>query len=74
MMKVIDTDACVKAVFDQMAKKGMSIKELAYKLGLTVSSIYSWRRAGRMPSLDNLLAMSEIFGVELTELIKTKEV
>lgn len=73
-MKVIDTDASVKTIFDLMAKKGITIKELAFKLCLTIGGVYSWRKAGRMPSLDNLLAISEIFGVELTELIKTKEV
>lgn len=73
-MQVIDTDASVKTIFDQMAKNGTTVKEIAYKLGLSPCGVYAWRRAGRMPSLDNLLAISEIFGVELTELIKTKEV
>ena len=44
-------------------KNRLNQKELGDKLGIGVSSISMWEAEKREPSLDNLIALSELFGV-----------
>ncbi|CAJ1178792.1 hypothetical protein FD33_GL002083 [Companilactobacillus paralimentarius DSM 13238 = JCM 10415] len=48
----------------------MSQNELAEKLHLTRQSISKWENGTTLPSFANVIAISEIFGVSLDELIK----
>ena len=59
---------------DQLQKQRklhhMSQNELAEKLHLTRQSISKWENGTTLPSFANVIAISEIFGVSLDELIK----
>lgn len=48
----------------------MSQNELAEKLHLTRQSISKWENGTMLPSFANVIAISELFGVSLDELIK----
>lgn len=48
----------------------MSQNELADKLHLTRQSISKWENGTTLPSFANVIAISELFGVSLDELIK----
>ncbi len=57
---------------------GFSQEELAEKVGVTRQAVSKWERAEASPDLDNLILLSEIYGVTLDELLhnnpKTQEV
>ena len=53
-------------------KSKMSQKELGDLLGIGVSSISMWESEKREPSLDNLMAMAELFGVSTDFLLYGK--
>lgn len=59
---------------DQLQKQRklhhMSQNELAEKLHLTRQSISKWENGTTLPSFANVIAISELFGVSLDELIK----
>ena len=59
---------------DQLQKQRkshhMSQNELAEKLHLTRQSISKWENGTTLPSFANVIAISEIFGVSLDELIE----
>lgn len=51
-------------------KKGISVKELQSILGFdNPQAIYNWEKGRNMPSIDNLLVLSEIFGVSINEIV-----
>ncbi len=53
-------------------KVGLSQEELAEKIGVSRQAVSKWERAEASPDTDNLIALSEVYGVSLDELIKGK--
>lgn len=50
--------------------KGYSVKELQEYLGLSCpQSIYRWYKGMILPSIDNLLRLSELYGMHMEELL-----
>ena len=50
--------------------KGISIKEIQEAMGFnTPQAIFKWQRGETMPSLDNLLVLSELFEVSVDEIL-----
>lgn len=52
-------------------KNGYSQEVLAEKLGISRQSISKWERAESSPEIDNLLALSKIYGITIDELLDT---
>ena len=53
-------------------KAGLSQEELAEKIGVSRQAVSKWERAEASPDTDNLIALAEVYGVTLDELIKGK--
>lgn len=51
-------------------KSGMSQMQLADELGLARSTVAMWETGQAYPRTDTLLAMAELFGCTLDELVK----
>ena len=60
-------------LLDLRKKSGMSQEELAEKLGISRQSVSKWERAESSPDTDNLIALAQIYGVSLDELLMGKE-
>lgn len=45
--------------------KGMTVRELADKLYVTAPAVVHWESGKNRPTLDNLLAMADLFGCSL---------
>ncbi|HPU58450.1 MAG TPA: helix-turn-helix transcriptional regulator, partial [Candidatus Avimonas sp.] len=45
----------------ERARNGMTVEELAKKLGVTRKTYYNWCAKGRIPQ-DKLIAMADLFG------------
>ncbi|MEW6447410.1 MAG: S24 family peptidase [Bacillota bacterium] len=48
---------------------GMSYRELSAKIGKAPSTIQSWEQAKRMPDIDDLFVLAEVFDTDLNELV-----
>lgn len=54
-------------------ERNVTQEELADKIGVTRQVIYRWEKGIIMPSVDNLVLLSEYFGVTVDALVKDKE-
>lgn len=52
----------------ERARYGMSVDDLAVKLGVTRKTVYNWEAAGRIPE-NALREMSQFFGVSVDYLL-----
>ena len=53
-----------------MQEKNFTVKDIQDYLGFgTAQSIYHWFKGRNMPTIDNLYALSELFGVPIDEMI-----
>ncbi len=59
-------------LLDYRKKAGLSQEELAEKIGVSRQAVSKWERGEASPDTDNLIALSEVYGVSLDELIKGK--
>ena len=51
---------------------GLSQEELAERIGVSRQAVSKWERGEASPDTDNLIALSEVYGVTLDELTKGK--
>lgn len=51
----------------------MTQTDLAEKLNVSRQAVSRWEMGSAMPDIDNLIAMSDLFGVSLDDLLKNKE-
>lgn len=54
-------------------KAGLSQEELADKLGISRQAVSKWERVEASPDTDNLIALANLYGVSLDELINGKK-
>lgn len=71
-MRLIDVRATVETIFDLAKANGLTVRQLAEKLGVTNMAVYNWKSGGRIPSVDHLVMLTEILDVPLDDIIKTK--
>ncbi|MBE5832912.1 MAG: helix-turn-helix transcriptional regulator [Butyrivibrio sp.] len=65
----IDFEATCRLLSCYIKASGYTDKELAMVLGTTVQSVNKWRHAHNLPDIDNLYALSRMFGIGLDDLI-----
>lgn len=70
MYPIIDKKATGTRIKRIMERNNISVKELKEYLGLScVQSIYHWLDGTCLPTLDNLYAMSQLFGMSVDGMI-----
>ncbi len=52
---------------------GLSQEELASRLGISRQAVSKWERAESSPDTDNLIMLSQLYGVSLDELLSTED-
>ena len=53
--------------------RGMSVRDLQTTLGFTTpQAIYKWQHGDALPTVDNLLALSVLFGVPMNSILVIK--
>ena len=60
-------------IYELRKKRGWSQSDLARKLDKKASTISSYETDSKTPSVDTIIAMSELFGVSIDELILWRE-
>lgn len=60
-------------LYDLRKKKGLSQEELASRLNVSRQTVSKWEVGESAPDMENLVALSELFGISLDELVLDKE-
>lgn len=72
-IQVLDSEATGRRIKELREERHMKVAALAEMLGLeSVQAIYKWQRAESMPSIDNLVVLSGLFGVPIDNIIMHK--
>ena len=67
---VIDVKATGKNIMELRRESGITVRELCRYLGMeNTNSAYRWFRGEALPTLDNLYAISVLFGVSMNEIV-----
>ncbi len=70
MYPTIDKEATGKQIRSLMKHCDFSVRDLQEALSLSsVQSIYHWLYGRSLPSVDNLYAMSRLFGVRMDDIV-----
>ena len=71
---VIDAAATGRNLCRLRLEKGYSVKELQEYLGLSCpQGVYQWQAGRSLPSVDNLYAVSRLWGVSMNEILVERE-
>lgn len=75
MKPVPDLEATGANIRALMRRRGVSARELQAVMGFPyVQTIYNWFKGKNMPSIDNLVVLSQILETRIDEIIVTREV
>lgn len=67
---VIDVEATGKNISRLRKESGITVKELSKYLGMeNTNSVYRWFRGEALPTLDNMYAISMLFGITMNEIV-----
>lgn len=73
-MKILDTIGTGWKIKETLKEHKMSQSELARKMGLTYLAVHKWTIGRTVPTIDNLIYLSEIFDKPIDNLIVTKTI
>lgn len=69
---IIKTGENIKRIIKQ---KGMKIADVQSAFGFnTPQAIYKWMRGDCMPTIDNIVIMTDIFGVGMDDIVAVRRV
>ena len=67
---VINVKATGKNIMKLKNESRITVKELSRYLGMeNTNSVYRWFRGETLPTLDNMYAISVLFGVSMNEIV-----
>ena len=74
-MPVIDMVATGENIDRMRREQGMSVKDTQEFFGLgTVNTVYTWIRGKKLPSIDNLVLLADMFGTTIDDILVTRRV
>lgn len=74
MTRIVDRIETGKRIRKLREERGISVRELQDRMNLAShQSVYKWELSQSVPTIDNLLILCEIFDVEITDIIVTKD-
>lgn len=74
-MVAIDMEQTGKNIEQMMKAKNMTPKDMQNAFGFgTVNTVYTWMRGKKMPNIDNMVQMANMFGIKIDDIIAVKQV
>lgn len=74
MIPVIDRVATGKRIHELIANSDIRIQDVQDRLYLNVpQTIYKWFRGDSLPTIDNLVILSRLFGVTVDDILVIQE-
>lgn len=70
--RIIDFVTIGHRLFNHRIGHGMTRKEVASKLSVTVSAICMWENGYRFPRPENLIALCDLYGVTIDEIVRPR--
>ncbi|MBQ7909183.1 MAG: helix-turn-helix domain-containing protein [Clostridia bacterium] len=68
------TQSLGQRIYQYRRANGMSQEDLAESLNVSRQSVSKWETDGSIPDLDKLVALSELFGISLEQLVKGESI
>ena len=69
-MPIVDMKETGNRIKSMIRQKGMKISDIQAIFGFnTPQAIYKWMRGDAMPTIDNIVVLADIFGVEISDII-----
>lgn len=70
---VIDLERTGRNIAQLRQDNGMTVRELQQFMGFaTPQAIYKWQHGDTLPTVDNLLALANLFGVPIEAILVTR--
>lgn len=70
LVSAVDMKMTGKKIASLREERGISVRELQRMLGIaTPQAIYKWQRGETLPGIENLAALSRVFGVSINEIL-----
>ncbi len=66
---MIDDRACGQRITSMLSRNGLKQKDLALRMGVAQGIVSYWATGSRHPTLDQLVVLSDIFGVSVDYLL-----
>lgn len=70
---VVDMEATGQAIVRCRKQRGLTISQMARKLGVSYTAIYKWENGLTIPSVDSLINLSFLFGTPIDTLLVRKK-
>ena len=73
LVPVVDMKLTGQNIVSLRKQRGISVRDLQYMLGFTTpQSIYKWQRGETLPTLENLVALAFVLGVDIGDILVAK--
>ena len=66
---MINVDATRMNIKRLRSEKDISVIKLADALSLSVQAVYKWERGEAIPTVDNLVVLSDMFNVSINDIL-----
>ena len=71
-MTCIDMAATGQNIAEMCKAHGMTMTQMADKIGVTPVAVSKWKTGRNMPTIDNFIALAAIFGVKIDDIIRIR--
>ena len=73
-MPVIDIRATGEKINELRNRNGITVKDIQVFMGFASPyPVYKWINGKNLPTLDNLLALAELFGVKMDDIVVARK-
>ena len=69
-MPCIDMTGTGRNIAEMCKAHGMTMAQMADRIGVTPVAVFKWKTGRNMPTIDNFIAMAWIFGVKVDDRIR----
>ena len=71
---MVDVEATGRNIHDLMLKNNITARQISDAMGLAkAQQVYRWINGKMLPKIDNLLILSEMFGVPVEKIVITRK-
>ena len=72
IMPCIDMTGTGRNIAEMCKAHGMTMAQMADRIGVTPVAVFKWKTGRNMPTIDNFIAMAWIFGVKVDDIIRIR--
>lgn len=74
-MVAIDMEQTGRNIENVMEKNNMTPRDMQNAFGFgTVNTIYTWIRGKKIPNIDNMVQIADMFGIKIDDIIAVKQI